>query len=37
MIILFKYCTDVGNCKSFSGFSFIYIRDIEFQSLLSLD
>ena len=25
MIILFKYCKDVENCKSFRGFSFIII------------
>ena len=25
MIILFKYCTDVENCESFSGFGYIYI------------
>ena len=25
MIILFKYCVDVENCKSFRGFSYIYI------------
>ena len=25
MIILFKYCADVKNCKSFRGFGFIYI------------
>ena len=25
MIILFKYCVDVKNCKSFKGFGFIYI------------
>ena len=25
MIILFKYCTDVENCKSSKGFSYIYI------------
>ena len=25
MIILFKYCKDVENCKSFRGFGFIII------------
>ena len=25
MIILFKYCADVKNCKNFKGFGYIYI------------
>ena len=25
MIILFKYCADVENCKSLRGFGFIYV------------
>ena len=25
MIILFKYCADVENCKRFRGFGYIYI------------
>ena len=25
MTILFKYCVDVKNCRSFRGFGFIYI------------
>ena len=25
MMILFKYCVDVENCKNFRGYGFIYV------------